>query len=536
MKGKLFIALSFLLLFEFCFSQTIFQRTYGAAGSTEISKKVLVLSNGYIMAGYAHNTTSKKDIFVVKTDASGNISWSKTYGGNNDDEAFDIVLTSDGGFAITGLTKSFAAAGTDSSNAFIMKLNNSGNIVWSSAFGGNNIDAGNALVESSDSGFVVTGYTSSFGAGNKDVLISRFDKNGNNIWMKAIGGTAAEIGNAICKTTSNNYMIVGTTGITGNQNIIFSTLITLTGNLKWQKTYNFSVSVSNTQRIGLGVLENTAKQFIITGKTGQGIINDAQPFLFNMDSTGNNVNWAYAYILNSGNCSAQSVQQLPDGGYILAASMGNYYPALIRLNSSGIRQWSRFYGSLNSPVLNGFGYSAAYTGDKGFALTGYYAPSSASDTTALLIKTDSLGNSSCNFGNDFGSSGSNSFSVIISQITATLSSGGTSFGISPAETTVTTPLNTYCIIVGNNDLQDLKILSGAAPNPFSTQTKLLFNTHLVNAEINVYDVLGKKIKTISNVSGEEFELLRDNLESGIYLIVLKHKETISPPMKLIVTD
>lgn len=535
MKEKLFIALSLLLLSELCFSQTIFQRTYGVSGSTEISKKILTLPNGYVMAGYSQNTTSKKDIFVVKTDLSGNITWSKTYGGSNDDEALDIILSKDGGFALTGTTKSFAATGTDSSNAFIIKLNVSGNIIWARAFGGNNIDVGTSLVESPDSGYVITGHTSSFGAGSKDVLISRFDKNGNSIWTKSLGGTAAEIGNSVCKTFSNNYLIVGSTGIAGTQNIIFCTMISPSGNLVWQKTYDFNLSSSNIQRIGFSVLENNAKQFIITGKVGQGTINDAQPFLFSVDTTGNNVNWAYSYVLNSGNCSSQAVQQLPDRGYILAASMGNYFPSLIRLDSNGIRQWSYYYGSQNGAGLKGFGNSVALTNDQGFALTGYYADGSTTDTSAVLIKANNLGNSSCNFANVFGS-GSNSLTVIINQITATLNSGGTSFNISPIESAVTTPLNTYCIIAGNSNLLYSKSLLSAFPNPFNTQTQIFFNKHIVNGEINIYDILGKKIKTISNITGDAFELLRDNLESGIYLIVLKHQDTVSPPMKLIVTD
>ncbi|MBA3662608.1 MAG: T9SS type A sorting domain-containing protein [Bacteroidetes bacterium] len=532
---KLLITSLMAIFILVCKSQTIFQRTYDIGSGTEITKKIINVSGGYVMAGYSSSSSLQKDILIIQTNSTGNVVWSKTYSGVKDDEATDIISTYDGGFAVTGLTKSFATTGTDSVNAFIMKLDAVGNIIWSKAFGGNAHDAGNAILQTSDSGFVVTGYTESFGGGNKDVLIIKTNKNGNTTWMKAFGGSNPDVGNSICKSASNNYFLTGSTGITGSQNIILSLYINPSGNLIWHKTYDFTLSASNFQRIGFGALENNNKQFLITGKVGSGTFGDAQAFLLNIDSTGNSVNWARAYVLNSGDCSARSIQSLPDGGYVLGGSMGNYSPALIKVNSSGLRQWSYYYGSMNVPAIQGFGYSVAKAGDKGFALSGYYLPGSTNDTSAVIIKTDSLGNSSCNFANTFGS-GTNTLTAIVSQISSTLTSGGTSFNISPSVISPVISPNTLCLTVGIGSTSKENPFIDIYPNPFNANTVIRFNEYLEDVEINLYDLLGKKLRTIGNISGNEYELSSEGLDAGVYFLILKHNNNSISKIKLVVSN
>lgn len=487
------------------------------------------------MTGFSKTSSVQKDILIMKVDLTGSIVWCKIYGGLRDDEATNVINTYDGGFALTGITSSFSSAGTDSINAFIMKLDALGNINWTRVLGGSSEDAGNALVQAADSGFVMAGFTKSFGSGNRDVLISRTDKNGNLIWQKAFGGSAAETGNAICRTSSDNYLITGSTGITSTQNIILCMYVNSSGNLIWEKTYDFTLSASNVQRIGYDVIENNNKQFLVAGKVGQGTINDAQPFLMNIDSTGATVNWTRSYTLNSGDGSAHAVRLLPNGGYILGGTMGNYVPALIKVNGSGVRQWSYYYGSISGSGILGYGYSLAQSADMGFALTGYFSPGATNDTAAVLIKTDSLGNSSCNFSNTFGS-GTNTLTTIVGQITSTLVSGGTSFSITPMLASPTTTTITYCTTVGTKITEKNQVDLQPVPNPFNVDTYIRFDKDVVDAEIALYDIFGKKIKTISSVSGKEYKLMRENLNAGIYFLILKQTGIISAPLKLLVTD
>src|ERR1041385_1153361 len=157
-----------LVIFAFAIStflsaQQTFQATYGGT-STDEAIAVSCVSNGYIIAGNTNSSSLNKDVVFFKTDLAGNLAWSKTFGGNGDDVAYDMKQTSDGGFIICGETKSFPTSGSDTSNAFLLKLDNSGNILWSHQYGGNGRDAAWSVVETNDSGFVATGFTTSFGA------------------------------------------------------------------------------------------------------------------------------------------------------------------------------------------------------------------------------------------------------------------------------------------------------------------------------------------------------------------------------------
>jgi len=138
--------------------------------------------------------------------------WLKTFGGINDDFINSIQQTSDGGYIIGGSTNSFGAGNLD---AFIVKLDSSGNISWSKTIGGTNVDYINSIQQTSDGGYIIGGYTYSFGAGNEDVLIVKLDSSGNISWSKTIGGTSIDEINFVKQTSDGGYIIVGVTNSFG---------------------------------------------------------------------------------------------------------------------------------------------------------------------------------------------------------------------------------------------------------------------------------------------------------------------------------
>lgn len=116
------------------------------------------------------------DLWLIKTDSAGNVIWSRTYGGEGDDYGTAVQQTADGGYIIAGHTSSSGDSGAD---LWLFKTDSSGNVIWSRTFGGREGDYGTAVQQTADGGYIVTGRTSSSGAGGVDMWLIRTDGNGN---------------------------------------------------------------------------------------------------------------------------------------------------------------------------------------------------------------------------------------------------------------------------------------------------------------------------------------------------------------------
>jgi hypothetical protein len=127
------------------------------------------------LAGYTYpSSAGGLDIILIKTDANGNLIWAKTYGGTNDDMVFSVQQTSDGGYILAGGTSSFGAGG----DIFLIKTDANGNLIWAKTYGGMNSDYASSVQQTSDGGYIVAGYTSSFGAGWGDIFLIKTDASG----------------------------------------------------------------------------------------------------------------------------------------------------------------------------------------------------------------------------------------------------------------------------------------------------------------------------------------------------------------------
>jgi hypothetical protein len=127
------------------------------------------------MAGETYSYGSSGDVYLVKTDTSGNFVWSKNFGGTNDDWAQSVAQTNDGGYIVTG------AIGTASAydDVYLIKTYANGNAEWTKTFGGLQFDHGHSVKQTSDGGYIVSGHTASYGAGQDDAYLIKTDANGN---------------------------------------------------------------------------------------------------------------------------------------------------------------------------------------------------------------------------------------------------------------------------------------------------------------------------------------------------------------------
>jgi hypothetical protein len=180
-------------------------------------------------------------MYLVKLDSSGNVVWTKTIGGSSRDEAYSIVQSSDGGYVVAGYTRSFGAGEDD---FYVVKLDSSGNVVWTKTIGGSSYDYAYSITQTSDGGYIVAGRTESFGAGYWSIYLVKLDSGGNVQWTKTIGGSDRDGASSIIQSSDGGYVVAGHTWSFGAGGVDFY-LVKMDAN--WnvcfsQNVTNYSVS------------------------------------------------------------------------------------------------------------------------------------------------------------------------------------------------------------------------------------------------------------------------------------------------------
>jgi len=191
---------------------------------------------GFIIVGSTESSGEGGcDLLLIKTDSNGDKIWEKTFGGLENDVGYCVQQSSDGGFIIVGYTESFGSGNRD---LWLLKTNANGDIVWEKTYGGEEWDEGLSVIQTADGGFIITGATSSFGAGMADLWVIKVNANGDKIWDKTFGQSKDDYGRCIIQTSDGGYGIVGyaTDPKTGNKDLWFIK-IDNKGNLQWDRTY-----------------------------------------------------------------------------------------------------------------------------------------------------------------------------------------------------------------------------------------------------------------------------------------------------------
>jgi len=233
-------------------------KTIGGPAS-EIGNSLIQTSDGgYAIAGSTISFgAGQLDVYVIKLDANGNLQWNKTIGGTGDDRGYSLIQTSDSGYAIAGITESFGAGKKD---VYVVKLDANANLQWTKTIGGPASEEGNSLIQTSDGGYAIAGITESFGAGKKDVYVVKLDANGNLQWTKTIGGETFDSGSSIIQTSDGGYAIAGITYSFGAGEADVYVV-------KLDKNGNACCAVSQTSQVGTGGRLGSATPSIGSGGT-----------------------------------------------------------------------------------------------------------------------------------------------------------------------------------------------------------------------------------------------------------------------------
>ncbi|MBA3649868.1 MAG: T9SS type A sorting domain-containing protein [Chitinophagales bacterium] len=323
-----------------------------------------------------------------------NLQWQKSLGGSDNDDAFSIVQTTDGGYLVAGQTASNDQNVTGNHgevDSWVVKLNPSGNIQWQHTLGGTNDEAAYASQQTSDGGYVVAGQANSTngdvigGHGSFDAWVVKLDANGIIQWQNPLGGSGVDYALSIAQTIDGGYIVGGQSDskdgeVTGNHGGEDDWIVKLdaNGNLQWEHSYGGSgneavYSIQQTADGGFIAAGNsTSKDGDVTG------VHDivyGDMWIIKLDNAGNLV-WQKAFG-GSDYDQANSIQQTSDGGFIAAGwsrstngdvtgAHGNYDMWIVKLDMDGNLKWQKTLGGSSTE----YSYSIQQTPDGGYITAG----------------------------------------------------------------------------------------------------------------------------------------------------------------------
>jgi hypothetical protein len=355
---------------------TAWTETYGGTEDDRFHSVQTTADNGYIIAGKTNSYGSgSADVYLIKTNANGNILWEKTYGGSDSDYGYSVQQTTDGGYIVAGYTGSFGAGGND---IYLIKTDADGDTLWTKTYGGTGSERGYSVQQTTDGGYIVTGITNSFGAGGIDFYLVKTDVDGDTLWTRTYGGTESDYGYSVQQTTDGGYIVAGYTKSFGAGYYDFYVIKSdANGDTLWTRTYGGTES-----EYGYSAQQTSDNGYIIAGK----VSND--PFLVRTDANGDTL-WTRIY---DGKV-ANSVQQTMDNGFIFTGvtSSGGWGSNLlvVKTRDNGDTLWTRIYECAANG--NDFGYSVQQTTDNGYIVAGMGRSRTGYDYDAWLLRIDDFG-------------------------------------------------------------------------------------------------------------------------------------------------
>jgi len=361
--------------------------------------------SGFITIGTTYSTDGQVtgnhgygDLWVTKLTATGALTWEKCLGSAFEDQGRCIQQTNDGGYILTGwvatpfpsgdVTKTLGFA-----DAWVVKLDDTGKIIWQQSYGGSQGDGGNRIQQTFDGGYIIAGSTNStdsevtgfHGGTGTDFWVFKINDTGKLIWGKCYGGTKNDVATSIQQTPDSGYIIAGITAsndgdITyyhGGSYDCWVVKINDTGGLQWQRTYGGSGddeanSISLTKEGG----------YITTGNSNSndgdvsGNFGDYDFWTLKLNDTGG-ITWAKCYGGSSTDYGSY-IQQTTDSGYIMIGmslssdfevtnNYGNFDIWVVKTDPSGNIQWQKNLGGDSIDE----GYCITQTFDGNYATIGW---------------------------------------------------------------------------------------------------------------------------------------------------------------------
>lgn len=309
-----------------------FRQNIGLSKKDLFYKVIVASDGGFVMCGYTSSITGiSDDILIVKLNSAGQMVWTKTLGGAGRDRAQDIIELSNGSFVVTGYTTSSPASYYD---AFLYKINSSGDSLWYKLYSTGSFlyDDANSVRALSNGGFLMGGQSAN-GANGFDQFLIRTDDSGNVLWTKKFGTAATDNIEYIAVGNNCFYLAGGTAGagMGGDDGYVVKT--DTVGNVIWAKTYggSFPDDFHTVQITGDGGL-------IMAGTTSSTGPLQPNMWLMRTNSDGDSL-WSNTYGGDNHDHGYSGIQS-SDGGYVIVGHTGSFGfngedAYIVKTNSSG---------------------------------------------------------------------------------------------------------------------------------------------------------------------------------------------------------
>jgi len=314
-------------------------RTAGGPYGDGAWSAAITRDGGCIVAGYSSSRGMGSDLWLIKLDSAGDDQWNRMFGGTGEDLGYFVLETEDGGYIVTGTTSSY---GIGEERLWLLKTDSNGSRIWESTFGGfvsSSGDGGWSVDQTDDGGFIVAGYTRSFGSSSKDLWLVKTDPLGNGQWQKTYGGAKDDVGMSVSATSDGGYIVAGRTASYGaGGDDIWLLKTDSYGKLEWNRTYG-----GKKDEVAFQVAE-LKDGYVLVGRTESGRLPGKRAFLMKVDRSGK-ILWDRVYADNSagiGLCRAS------DRGFIIAGRIESETAGrdalLIKADTVGEEVWSMSLG------------------------------------------------------------------------------------------------------------------------------------------------------------------------------------------------
>ncbi len=398
-----------------------FSSVKGGLGLDRAETFLETIEGDYIIVGTANSTDGhvsgnhgSDDVWLIKLDNAGDLIWEKSLGGSLQDNGYALNLTSDGGYIIAG--SSYSSDGDVSENkgtldAWAIKVSSLGTIEWESTFGGSLGESFSSIMQTSDGGYIATGYTASLDGdvsssnGNHDYWVVKMDAAGDLEWEETYGGSEFDTAQELAPAADGGYVIVGSTnssdgdvtGFKGNYDV-WVVKIDAAGTLQWQKTYG-----GTGQDSGNAIAATMDNGFVLAGRTYStdgdvvGQHGNQDYWVVKIDDAGT-LQWQNTLGGTFGE-TAYDVQQTFDGDYLVAGytqsvdgdiseNFGDWDMWLVKLDVSGNLVWEKSHGDTSHDLAK----SVQVTSEGAILLGGFISDVSTTGDSYWMLKLDGQGN------------------------------------------------------------------------------------------------------------------------------------------------
>jgi hypothetical protein len=499
---KLLFALVFTGISVTTFSQPVFQKTYTSSSPNEKGEFAGPANGGGIII-CGKTVSMPYDAILMKTDNSGVLQWSYKLTGPGDDVLNCIRPTSDGGYISVGYTTSSGAGGKD---VLLVKLTSTGTVSWSKTFGSPTDDIGYDVQQTTDGGYIITGSAKDAGSSSVGAIyLVKTDNTGIVTWSNMWGAGIGNEGKTVIQTADGGYFV----GANSSTGYFFLIKTTSTGSVTWSRANraNAMSSVALFQAI-----QTSDGGFALIGNAVRMSDNNIDIAFVKTNSTG-----VVQYWKTYGGTSidfGMGIQEVTGGNFLAVgytSSFGTFSDViLLRIGSTGTLTSSKTTSYVGSTYD---GTMLSKTSD------GLYTYASMRNDGVYLLKTDATGITGCT--STTAAATDNTFTAFYDNaIPLTGTSTTTTNSPTYSSTALTLVSATLCSAVVGIEEESLNKFISIYPNPASDNLDITIDNQLANGEIGVkiYDLFGKLIYTKNTFTNSDTKIDVREIPSGMYLL------------------